>query len=90
MSATYHGYRSIRGDGNCYYRAICFGLFEQIIERREPRRFRRLRAILGSVAGDIRTQFGEAEHAHHLQLLACLGEAAGDAMMMMMLYVILI
>ena len=28
-------YRRIRGDGNCYYRAVVFGLIEQIILERD-------------------------------------------------------
>ena len=31
LSQDYHGYRKIRGDGNCYYRAVMFGILEQAI-----------------------------------------------------------
>ncbi len=31
LHAAYPGLRTIRGDGNCYYRAIMYGLLEQII-----------------------------------------------------------
>ena len=31
LTDVYLGYRRIRGDGNCYYRAIGFGLLEQIV-----------------------------------------------------------
>lgn len=35
LSEVYEGWRSIRGDGNCYYRAVYFGLTEQIICTRD-------------------------------------------------------
>lgn len=31
LTDQYVGYRKIRGDGNCYYRAVAFGLLEQLI-----------------------------------------------------------
>ena len=33
LSTSYAGYRKIRGDGNCYFRAVVFGLLEQLICR---------------------------------------------------------
>ncbi len=36
VGVDYPGYRSIRPDGNCYYRAIMYRLLEQIILIREP------------------------------------------------------
>jgi hypothetical protein len=32
LETAYVGFRRMRGDGNCYYRAVIFGLLEQIIE----------------------------------------------------------
>lgn len=32
LEKTYEYYRKIRGDGNCYYRCIMFGLFEQLLD----------------------------------------------------------
>jgi ubiquitin thioesterase protein OTUB1 len=32
LGVGYMGYRKVRGDGNCYYRAVIFGLLENIIE----------------------------------------------------------
>eukprot|EP00437_Effrenium_voratum_P016919 CAMPEP_0181447852 /NCGR_PEP_ID=MMETSP1110-20121109/26837_1 /TAXON_ID=174948 /ORGANISM="Symbiodinium sp., Strain CCMP421" /LENGTH=370 /DNA_ID=CAMNT_0023571981 /DNA_START=38 /DNA_END=1147 /DNA_ORIENTATION=- len=34
----YKGWRRVRGDGNCFYRAVGFGLLEQIVSAPEPRR----------------------------------------------------
>ena len=31
LSKIYDGYREIRGDGNCYYRAVAFGILEYLI-----------------------------------------------------------
>lgn len=31
LNEWYHGYRKIRGDGNCYYRAVMIGLLEQVL-----------------------------------------------------------
>jgi hypothetical protein len=35
LQEVYEGWRSIRGDGNCYYRAVIYGLIEQIIRSRK-------------------------------------------------------
>ena len=44
LNNSYCGWRSIKGDGNCYYRAVYFSLFEQIVVRREHHVFARLHA----------------------------------------------
>jgi hypothetical protein len=31
LMKTYHGFRSIKGDGNCYFRTIMYGFLEQIL-----------------------------------------------------------
>jgi Peptidase C65 Otubain len=36
----YVGYRRIRGDGNCYYRSVIYGVLEQAVIRRDTRIFR--------------------------------------------------
>jgi hypothetical protein len=61
LQEVYEGWRSIRGDGNCYYRAAIYGLIEQIIRSRKREKFlilrekflesRRQRAIRGG--GDV-------------------------------------
>jgi hypothetical protein len=33
LNTVYAGYRKIRGDGNCYYRSVIYGLIEQLITR---------------------------------------------------------
>ena len=32
LNRVFEGFRTILGDGNCYYRAVMFGLVEQIIK----------------------------------------------------------
>ena len=76
MSLTYEGFRTIRGDGNCYYRAVCFGLLEQIIEQGALRHFQRIEVILRSLTNDIRRVYGLDACAHHRTLLTSLAEAA--------------
>ena len=41
-------FRKVRGDGNCYYRSIIFGLLEDIITDRSPERLTVLREILAN------------------------------------------
>ena len=74
LSETYAGYQEIRGDGNCYYRAIIFGLIEQIISDPSKRKL-----LL-----KIRDRFEQLvfragpELVHHEALLQKLKQAAGE------------
>lgn len=46
LEYVYEGWRSIRGDGNCYYRSIYFALIEQIIQSsNRDTKFRKLANI---------------------------------------------
>jgi hypothetical protein len=42
LETAYSGFRRIRGDGNCYYRAVIFGLLENIVESDRRHLFREL------------------------------------------------
>ena len=42
----------MRGDGNCYYRAVIFGLIEQIIRTNQRAAFRELHAQVGRASVD--------------------------------------
>jgi len=46
---NYVAFRRIRGDGNCYYRAVIFGLLEQIAMHRRSERFGLLWVIFSEV-----------------------------------------
>lgn len=74
MSRTYKGYRKIRGDGNCYYRSICFGLLEQIIEMHNRHAFGVLYRLFKNVSYTDRLHTTE-----HRELLAALASASGDS-----------
>jgi hypothetical protein len=78
---TYPGYRRIRGDGNCYYRAMVFGLLEQVIQRGDLQDFRHLYDVFNGV--DIASYLInvplltiEQLVNNHANLLLKLGEAA--------------
>ena len=47
-----YGWREVRGDGNCYYRAIYFAVMERVIGRRES---------ASALLAEIHTKFGEIE-----------------------------
>jgi hypothetical protein len=46
LETEYNGYRKIRGDGNCYYRAIIFGVLEDIVHKKDYKRLNTLRRLL--------------------------------------------
>ena len=49
LSQNYLAFRRIRGDGNCYYRAVIFGLLELITIHRRPERFDLLNQVFSEV-----------------------------------------
>jgi hypothetical protein len=65
---NYCGWRTIKGDGNCYYRAVYFSLFEQIIVRRQYRLFGKLRDKFSSIHFD--DEADQEEHEEFLEILA--------------------
>jgi hypothetical protein len=72
LSNHYYGYRKIRGDGNCYYRAIIFGLLEQLIEHGNPIGFSKIHSLLTKVT------YKEVMHNRaHENLLFALLRASG-------------
>jgi hypothetical protein len=72
LCKTYAGYKKIRGDGNCYYRAVVYGALEQIIKERNRQAFRFMYETFKSVL------FSNREHnTDHNELLAAFAAAAG-------------
>jgi ubiquitin thioesterase protein OTUB1 len=70
LSNSYEGFRKIRGDGNCYYRAIIFGILEAIIISQDREAFGYLRNILKKVV------YAEKDLSYvHSDLLHTLAEA---------------
>ncbi|CAK0889400.1 unnamed protein product [Prorocentrum cordatum] len=65
----YGGWRRVRGDGNCFYRAVGFGLLELIVTTDSPRRADWAAALLQKLAA-LRLQ-DAGERAAHAALLAC-------------------
>jgi Peptidase C65 Otubain len=49
LKPFYSGLRRARGDGNCYYRAVIFGLLEQIVHSQDKHKLQLLAAKLGSL-----------------------------------------
>lgn len=50
LAQQYRGLRKIKGDGNCYYRAVYVGLLEQIVNSSDrARKFRRLSDLIAKV-----------------------------------------
>jgi hypothetical protein len=80
LCRTYFGWRSIRGDGNCYYRAIYFGLLEQIINLNAQHRVDPINDIIKTFNKAISFLNGE-----ELQLanavIQRLGECAGTSVL---------
>ena len=73
LSNSYPGYLEIAGDGNCYYRAIIFGLIEQIISDPSKRKLLlRIRDLFGKLL------FDGLEFEQHAALLEALEDAAGE------------
>ena len=74
LSETYAGYQEIRGDGNCYYRAVIFGLIEQLIS--DPIK----RKSLLRIRGRFESLYFRAgpELMQHRALMEQLTQAAGE------------
>jgi hypothetical protein len=56
LTKLYSGYRKIRGDGNCYYRSVIYGLIEQLIRTDNRKGFEVLYDIfikMNCPAGDV-------------------------------------
>lgn len=73
LSQSYRGYRKIRGDGDCYYRTVLFGLIEQLIFKKEQASLLHVHSCFSGV------HFAErdpAEDVHRL-FLSKLRAAAG-------------
>jgi len=70
----YVGFKRIRGDGNCYYRAVIFGLIEQIVMHKQYMRFATLAMIFRRVKYD-----DESHQRQHHRLIIFLEENAAAA-----------
>ena len=70
----YVGFKRIRGDGNCYYRAVVFGLIEQIAMHGQFLRFAVLAKIFRRVEYD-----DETHQRQHSRLVIFLEENAAAA-----------
>lgn len=73
MSQNYIGWRGIRGDGNCYYRAVYFSVFEQLIVDNRRDAMHLIVDIFGRVTFD-----DEREQHNHSLLMQMLMEACGN------------
>ncbi len=79
LSQLYEGFREIRGDGNCYYRAVVYGIMELIIN--SPRRHLHLRSWISLFKSIVfnREERSWMDHERkHRQLLQSLSQAAGN------------
>ena len=80
LADAYSGYRSVRGDGNCYYRAIFFSLIEQIISgcfddsEKRNESFKILHDVFCPLKFEVKT-----ESDFHKNLLKRLQEAANGS-----------
>ena len=72
ICSAYAGFRKIGGDGNCYYRAIAFGLLEQLVLDKAYENFIVVRNILNTVKYEV----GSIENESHDQLLQLLDAAS--------------
>jgi hypothetical protein len=76
LYSSYVGWRSVRGDGNCYYRAIIFGLLEQAVYAKN--RSRIFAGLLG-LFKPIQFLRNSKEQALHSMLLDTLAAARGGS-----------
>lgn len=67
LAQAYSHWRSIRGDGNCYYRAMIFGLLEVWLESRDMKRYRGFLGKLQQVRYE--SPMEQRAHENMLQLL---------------------
>jgi hypothetical protein len=72
LANLYLGYRRIRGDGNCYYRSVAFGLIEQVIQRGDRRDLQHLHEVFKAVYFAPNSE----EYIPHAHLLLLLEKAA--------------
>lgn len=72
ICTQYSGFRKIGGDGNCYYRAVAFGLLEQLVLDGAYENFVVIRNILDTVTYAV----GSTEAEYHAELMYLLSEAA--------------
>lgn len=72
LRKSYIGWRSVRGDGNCYYRAVYFGLIEYIIIQEKRHLFLRVQRTLMAVRAAAEKAIGRGE-----SVLDLLAQAAG-------------
>eukprot|EP01041_Mallomonas_annulata_P004708 gene4708-9330_t len=77
LEEAYCGWRSIRGDGNCYYRTVIFSLLEQIIELQIHSKFMVLYNKFQKITPFI---FGNEAQFYHNKFLVCLQEASEERM----------
>jgi ubiquitin thioesterase protein OTUB1 len=77
LEGTYEGWRSIRGDGNCFYRAVIVGLLEQIVRSGNRAAFDRLRRKFEEV--DTKQFTFATYEADHRDMLRRLQEAASGS-----------
>ena len=72
MMQNYCGWRSIKGDGNCYYRAVYFSLFEQLIVNRDHETFLKIIEKFENI------KYADGnENDDHIEMLEMLESAAG-------------
>lgn len=72
MMQNYCGWRAVKGDGNCYYRAVYFSLFEQLIVNRQNDLFLKLIERFDTIE-----YLDRSENDDHIELLEMLESAAG-------------
>jgi len=85
----YAGWRPIRGDGNCYYRAVMTGFFELVLggsvglelagtaeERQQRQSMQRAIEVLGTLRAAVLSAYGAAAANAHDALLAVLSGPA--------------
>jgi hypothetical protein len=69
----YNGWRRVRGDGNCYYRAVLFGLIEGLIISNQRARLERLAQCFEKVC------FEDAEEQkQHISMVQRVRDAASE------------
>ena len=64
LMERYCGWRPIKGDGNCYYRAVYYGLFEQLIYRKRFGIFKTIHAMFST----LRYEDADEQNDHSLLL----------------------
>ena len=75
LEVRYDGWRGIRGDGNCFYRAVIFGLLEQLVITENRSAFDELRRKFQEADTH---QFSFDDSRDHQDLLTKLEAAAND------------